>query len=389
MSGTDPRLPGITVDYVFPTPEPAFLTGVPLFIEDFPGPMPGEPAPLTLWPQYLERYQRYGLLAGNLAPAVRGFFENGGRLCYLIFQDQSLSDPVVRLRAALAASEVLEEVDLVCAPSIAGSPETPATPESLQLTTRLQAELLDHCQRLGTRFAILDPLCRADVSLLQRQRQELHGDYGALYHTWLVTAAFGTGGEGETVKVPPCGHIAGLYAYCDESNGVYQAPANVELEGALDLSFNPGPADLSELYASSINPIVARPGRGIRLWGARTLSADEDWQAINVRRLFITLRRRLEQIMLPLSFEPNDVRLWIRMNRQLTAYLEDLYRQGALKGARPEQAFYVKCDGETNPSEVIDAGQVVAQVGLAPAVPNEFIEVRIVQGPAGVSISTA
>jgi phage tail sheath protein FI len=142
------------------------------------------------------------------------------------------------------------------------------------------------------------------------------------------------------------------------------------------------------LYEQSINYFQAFPGRGLRLWGARTLSQNPTWQQVNVRRLFITVGRWLERLMAELPFTSNDTQLWMRIVRQVTAYLDDLFRQGALKGQTAEQAFFVKCDAETNPPELYKTGVVITQIGLAAAVPAEFIEARVIQSITGVTIQT-
>ena len=123
---------------------------------------------------------------------------------------------------------------------------------------------------------------------------------------------------------------------------------------------------------------------GIRVWGARTISNDPLWRYVNVRRLVLTTRRWIERNLTGVVFEPNDPRLWTRIVRELEAYLTGLFERGALQGQAPRQAFFVKCDAETNPPEVREAGRVVTEVGLAPAVPNEFVIVRIVQAVSGV-----
>jgi phage tail sheath protein FI len=131
----------------------------------------------------------------------------------------------------------------------------------------------------------------------------------------------------------------------------------------------------------------AFPGRGIRVWGARTLSSDPAWTYVSVRRLFLTACRWIERNMVGAVFEPNDPRLWTRISRELTAYFNDLFRQGALQGRTPQEAFYIKCDAETNPLEIREAGSVITEIGLAPGLPNEFVIVRIIHGASGVTIT--
>jgi Bacteriophage tail sheath protein len=189
--------------------------------------------------------------------------------------------------------------------------------------------------------------------------------------------------------VPPCGHVAGAYSRSDRAVGVHKAPANEVVDGVLDLRANLGDQEVGALNVLGVNCLRSFPGRGIRIWGAHTLTSDPTWRHVNVRRVFLTLGRWLERFMASLVHEPNDVRLWVRIMRDLSVYLDGMYQRGALKGRSPDEAFFVKCDSETNTPEVIDAGMVVTQVGVAPVAPAEFVVVRIIHGSSGVSISTS
>jgi phage tail sheath protein FI len=146
-------------------------------------------------------------------------------------------------------------------------------------------------------------------------------------------------------------------------------------------------ADQDFLNPKRINCLRSFPGRGIRVWGARTLSGQNEWTYVNVRRLFLTAVRWIEWNMWDVVFEPSDSSLWARIERELTTYFLEQYRAGAFKGASPQEAFYVKCDAETNPAELRDRGQVVTEIGLAPTIPYEFVVVRLIHGPRGVIIS--
>jgi len=161
---------------------------------------------------------------------------------------------------------------------------------------------------------------------------------------------------------------------------VHKAPANEELEGVVDLAVHLTDADQAQLNPVGVNALRAFPGRGIRVWGARTLSRNAAWTYVNVRRLFLTATRWIELSLADAVFEPHDTRLWNRITRELTTYFEGLFRAGALRGRTAAEAFFVKCDGETNPPEVRETGRVVTVIGLAPAVPNEFVVVRIIHG---------
>lgn len=254
----------------------------------------------------------------------------------------------------------------------------------------MQAAVLKHCDELGDRFAILDSPPGVRTNNVQKHPEKLRqqgvsGTTGAVYFPWIDVGKRDK--NGKVKYVPPCGHVAGVYARSDQRVGVHKAPANEILEGVLDLEVNLTNTEQGELNPFGINCLRAFPGRGIRVWGARTLSNDPAWTYVNVRRLFLTVGRWIERNMPGVTFEPNDSRLWARIVRELTAYFNDLFRRGALKGRITREAFYVKCDGETNPPEAIDGGKVVTEIGLAPSVPNEFIIVRLIHGDSGVTIA--
>jgi uncharacterized protein len=388
----DYQAPGVYRQDVFPPPPPSLLTGVPVFLgyaEQEPVKKPVEgPQRLTLWPQF-ETLLGPPRADGFLADAVRGFFENDGVLCYVVPLHDAGSS-LEELRAGLAAAEDLDAVDLVCAPDIMrGISPTDAT--GMDAVIALQAEVLADCRRVGGRFAILDAVLTSDTSTVVEQRAALTGrigvtkanrEDGALYYPWLWVP----GRDGPPRYVPPCGHLAGAYARGDQRVGAHKAPANEAVEGVLDLRDNLIEDAVGRLYAQGVNCLRALPGRGIRVWGARTLSDDPAWRHVGARRVFLTMGRWVERFMTELVHEPNDVRLWVRIMRELTAYLDGLFERGALKGRSPDEAFFVKCDGETNPPEVVDAGVVVTLVGLALAAPAEFVVARIIHGASGVSI---
>ena len=321
---------------------------------------------------------------GYLAHAVRGFFENEGRQCWVrvICWDESAS-ATAALEEGLKTLEALEEIDLVCAPDIMCPREGGKLPPDPDEVWRMQSRLLKHCDDLGYLFAILDSMPEARPDQMQ-DRQGLRGKNGALYYPWVKVAE---GPEATSGFVPPCGHLAGVYARTDQQTGVHKAPANEVLEGVLDLKTRLNDAQQGELNPRGINCLRAFPGRGIRVWGARTLSDESAWSYVNVRRLFLTAGRWMVRNISGVVFEPNGPPLWARISRDLTAYFNDLFLRGALQGQTAQEAFYIKCDGETNPPEVREAGRVISEIGLAPALPNEFVVVRIIQDAGGVTIT--
>ncbi|WP_448574200.1 phage tail sheath family protein [Trichothermofontia sp.] len=373
------HLPGVYREEVFLQPPPDFVTGVPVFVGYADrGPL-NVPQRLTLWPQFAQQFGPP--VAGSyLADAVHGFFSNGGRLCYVL----RLGDWPPLAEALATALDVLgafPEFDLLCVPDLMrGNP-------SASQVQRLQQVILENCDRWGHCFAILDALpvtLTTALSQILNQRQQLRGINAALYAPWIKTE------QGRVV--PPCGHVAGTYAQGDREVGVHHAPANRRLEDVMDLMPNLTDADQTLLNPTDenagVNCLRALPGRGMRIWGARTVSNDALWRFVNVRRLFITVGRWADRTLADVAFEPNDFRLWIRIERELTAYLESLALQGAFQGQSAQDAFYVKCDEETNPPEIRAAGQVITEIGLAPTIPREFIIVRLIHGETGVVLSS-
>jgi uncharacterized protein len=185
--------------------------------------------------------------------------------------------------------------------------------------------------------------------------------------------------EKGNIFVPPSGHVAGIYARSDNERGVHKAPANEIVRGALGLKYSISRPEQDFLNPRGINCIRNMGDRGIRVWGARTVSSDPSWRYINVRRLFLMIEQSIEIGTQWVVFEPNDETLWKRVTRNIGAFLLRIYNSGALMGKTPEEAFYVKCDAETNPPEVVDAGQMVCEIGIAPVKPAEFVIFRIGQ----------
>lgn len=381
MSATLHRAtPGVYRDDVVRTPVPPTLTAIPVFLGVVgDGAEAGEPVRIAAWDEYVGAFGS-GSRSGYLAPAVRGFFENGGRVCHVVpVADTTAADAVAAHRAGLATAELVAEADLLCAPDAMRPRKEGERPDSGDVRT-IQRELLEHCDRLGDRFAILDALPGADTAQALEQRGALASPNGALYHPWLVA-------EREGRSVPPSGHVAGIYARSDERAGVHKAPANERVEGIVDLDRQVSEADQALLHPLGVNCLRSFPGRGIRVWGARTL-AGEPWNQVNVRRLFIAAIRWIESHTAELVFEPLNEALFARAKRELTVYLTELFTAGALRGTAPEEAFFVRCDRSVNPPEVREQGQLVVEIGLAPAVPNEFVVIRIVYEAAGAQVTT-
>jgi uncharacterized protein len=252
----------------------------------------------------------------------------------------------------------------------------------------LEQIVVKHCEDIGDRFAILDSHEEANKDEAWSQWSAIDGKNGAIYYPWLKVRKFSDEkGKPQAMLVPPCGHVAGVYTRSDQERGIHKAPANEPLEGVLDLESHLTSEDQDFLNPKRVNCIRSFPGRGIRVWGARTLSGQDEWTYVNVRRIFLTAVRWIHWHMGDVAFEPNDAQLWARIERELNLYFLGLYRQGALKGPTPQDAYFVRCNAKTNPREVRELGQVITEIGLAPARPYEFVVVRLIHGQTGVSIS--
>jgi uncharacterized protein len=200
----------------------------------------------------------------------------------------------------------------------------------------------------------------------------------ALYYPWIEIPNM-TGEGGASRLVPPSGHMAGVYARVDNTRGVHKAPANEIVRNCIGLEVVVTKGEHDLLNPAGVNVIRTFPGRGIRVWGARTLTSDPAWRYINVRRLFNMVEESIERGTQWVVFEPNDSFLWGRVNRDVGAFLRGVWRTGALFGGTPEQSFYVKCDEETNPVEARDLGQLVCEIGICPVKPAEFVIFRVSQ----------
>ena len=251
----------------------------------------------------------------------------------------------------------------------------------------VQQAMIAHCELMGDRVAILDAPPGLNAQQVREWRLDKVGydsKYATLYWPWIKVF---DPVSGQGTHVPPSGHMAGVWARNDDTRGVHKAPANEVIRGALALEIQITKGEHDQLNPAGINCIRAFPGRGIRVWGARTLSSDPAWRYLNVRRLFNYVEESILEGTQWVVFEPNDLDLWQRVKRTLNAFLVRVWRDGALFGATPGEAFYVKCDAETNPPEVIDAGQLVVEVGIAPVKPAEFVIFRIAQFSGGASLS--
>jgi hypothetical protein len=244
----------------------------------------------------------------------------------------------------------------------------------------IQEAMITHCELLRYRFAILDapPGMNAQQAKEWRNYINFDSSFAALYYPWIQVADLS--GSGSTSKmVPPSGAVVGIYNRTDAERGVHKAPANEIVRGAIGLELNLSRGEQDTLNPIGVNCIRAFPGRGIRVWGARTLSSNASWRYINVRRLFIYIEASMDVGLQWVVFEPNDMDLWARVRRDVVAFLRNTWRSGALFGNTEDDAFYVKIDEELNPPEVRDLGQLIIEAGVCPVKPAEFVIFRISQ----------
>lgn len=276
-------------------------------------------------------------------------------------------------RSGMHALAANEEIALIASPDAMRFYEREPGPAGELKAQRVQDQMIAFCELQKDRFAILDIPQTKDIEWVRRWRRRTDSSYCAYYWPWLRAV-----GHDEKQRVlPPSGFLAGCYGRNDVENGVHQAPANQELQGALDVSLRLTEDHIGALNADSVNTF--RIQRGVRAWGARTASSEAQWRYIPVRRLFIMLRRSLEAGFAWVSFEPNTSHTWDLVERRTAEFLGNLYAKGMFAGGNQEQAYFVKCDAETNPTEQIDSGMLICEIGVAPVAPAEFIMISLVQ----------
>jgi phage tail sheath protein FI len=288
-------------------------------------------------------------------------------------------------RTGFAGLEAVDTVTMLSVPDLMAAYKQGAI--DMETVQAVQLAMIAHCELMADRVAILDPPPDYNAQQIREWRVDkarYDSKYATLYWPW-IKVFDPLAGQG--VFIPPSGHMAGIWARNDDTRGVHKAPANEVVRGAIDLELLLTKGEHDQLNPQGVNCIRAFPGRGIRVWGARTLSSDPAWRYLNVRRLFNYIEESVLEGTQWVVFEPNDMALWERVKRTINGFLVRVWRDGALFGATPAEAFYVKCDSETNPSEVIDAGQLVVEIGIAPVKPAEFVIFRIAQFSGGTSLT--
>ena len=302
-------------------------------------------------------------LINYLGYAVQSFFENGGRKCYIVAVPRLTVDAY---RDALESLETIDEICLVAAPGYSALAETEARQVS-QL-------LVEHCEKMHYRFALLDSPPNASNQQLIHARQSIHSAYAALYTPWLIV---NDNRRDKDILIPPSGVVAGVLARVDMNYGVWKAPSNDEIRGIIGFERYIDNMEQSELAPRGINVLRNVTARGYRIWGIRTTSDEEQWRYVPVKRTAMYIEHSIYKGLDWAVFEPNEAPLWASVQAEITLFLEKLWRSGAFQGARADEAYFVRVDRATMTERDMLAGRMYIEVGFAPLKPAEFIVLRM------------
>jgi phage tail sheath protein FI len=384
--------PGVYVEEVPPVARP--IAGVGTSTAAFIGvadrldaALVGKPTKFTSWGEFSTFIKGAGatdttpiftVANRTLALAIFGFFNNGGTTCYVVPVAQAAD--MANLTPLLQTLEPIDDIAIVAAPGVEEAAR--------------KVQIMDHCFAMEDRVALLDGV-KAPAS--DSAPADIYGaampgggpttpdrfSYGAIYFPWVkvFNPLFKEGGaEPKLVDQPPSGHIAGIWARVDATRGVHKAPANEAVLGIVDVERPMGKAKQISLNPPGIN-VIRSFGSAHMVYGARTLGGDRngEYRYLNVRRFMNFLKESIDEGTQFVVFEPNGPALWQRIIRSVSDFLYNQWRDGALFGETPKQAFFVKCDAETNPPSVREAGQVITEIGVAVTKPAEFVIFRIQQ----------
>ena len=284
------------------------------------------------------------------------------------------ADPAEAYATGLKQFEGLEDIAIVAAPGATW--QYAARVDDANAVINL---LMSHAERMRYRIAIIDPPPGQTIGEVRKQRAKLDSTHAALYYPWVTVQDPVTRGR---IALPPSGFVAGIYARNDIERGVWKAPANEVVRGAIAFETPVNTAQQEVLNPEGINCFRSFEGRGLRLWGARTLSSDPEWKYVNVRRYFAYLERSIDKGTQWAVFEPNGEALWANVRATIRDFLVNEWASGALLGDKPEKAFFVRCDRSTMTQNDLDNGRLVCLVGVAPLKPAEFVIFRIGQWTA-------
>lgn len=394
------KSPGIYVEEVDTGPRSISAVGTSTagFLGTAPdqGAEVGTAIAINNWSEFCRRFASSSTDSTDLSNAVYGFFLNGGSRCYVV--NIGAGGTLTGKKGGLQALEAIDEIAIIAAPGYIDVASHGALIASAELL-KDRIAVLDGPKSVDDTTALtvvaLDGAPQADPGEGKPSKPKVAASYrpaqsswGAFYYPWIV--ARDPFDPTRTVTVPPSGHVAGIYARTDAERGVHKAPANTVVRGATSLTDFVTAQDQETLNPAGVNCIRYFSREGIRVWGARTLAEESsNWRYLSVRRLFAMIEESIGIGTRWVVFEPNDVVLWKALKRDVGAFLTLLWRQGAFAGATPEEAFFVKCDDETNPPESVNEGRVIVIVGIAPVKPAEFVIFRIGQTDSGTTVEAA
>ncbi len=300
----------------------------------------------------------------------------------------SPAPPIWRARArrdspikatGLAALGAIDDIAIVALPDAGALGDLDETHAAIDA-------LITHAETLRYRIAVVDAPPGSSMTQVRNFRGQFDSSYAALYHPWIEildpTGGSSPGAPPRRLVLPPSGFVAGIYARTDIQRGVFKAPANEVVLGLTTFEANIDKPQQEVLNPEGINVLRFFEGRGNRVWGARTMSADPEWKYVNVRRLFIFLEHSIDKGTQWAVFEPNNERLWANIRRMIEEFLFGQWKSGALLGSKPEEAFFVRCDRTTMTQNDIDNGRLICLIGVAPTRPAEFVIFRIGQWTA-------
>lgn len=287
---------------------------------------------------------------------------------------EGTDDEADAFKTGLKQFEDLEDISIVAAPGSTADYDNYRDDANTIISL-----LLNHTERMRYRIAVIDSAQGQTIGDVRKMRAKLDSKYGALYYPWVKILDPVTR---QTVAMPPSGFVAGIYARTDINRAVYKAPANEVVNLALDFELTINKSQQEVLNPEGINCFRYFEGRGMLLWGARTLSSDSEWKYVNLRRYFAYLERSIDKGTQWAVFEPNGERLWANVKRTLDDFLLNEWMNNALLGDKPEKSFFVKCDRGTMNQNDLDNGRLVCQIGVAALRPAEFVIFRIGQWTA-------
>ncbi len=300
------------------------------------------------------------------------------------FEGKEADPDIVSVKATgLEALGEIDDIAIVALPDAGGLPDT-------ELVVDAAGRLIAHAEKYRYRIAVVDGPRNSSMTEIREFRGKFDSKYAALYHPWieifdpLVPVAPGI--PPRKLLLPPSGFVTGIYARSDIERGVHKAPANEVVQGLTKFEININKARQDVLNPEGVNCLRFFEGRGSRVWGARTMSSDPEWKYVNVRRLFIYIEHSIDKATQWAVFEPNAPRLWTNIRRTVEDFLQVLWRDGALIGDKPEEAYFVRCDRTTMIQNDLDNGRLICLIGIAPSRPAEYVIFRVGQWTADAKV---